>query len=319
MNDIKESGLAKINNIIFICGALRSGSTLFHLMLNSHPNIINPGEYDFLFDKITSNGGFPEIEKYREYLLSDRIFNSKFLEVDESLEYSDLIKSFIEQMKDGNKILAINIHRNFEHAYKMFPDARFIHLLRDPRDVASSSIGMNWAGNVYYGVDHWIETEKSWEKLLPLLKKKQHIEVRFEKLISDSVIVLNTVCDFIGTTYTNAMFDYQNNSTYSKPDITLINQWKKKLSIQELQNVEFKAFDMMSLRNYELSGSIIPPTMIRRVKLSSQNYLYKIRKGIERYGFVLFVLYRLTSRFGLKSWNTSLHYKVSNINTKHLK
>ena len=307
-------------NLVFICGALRSGSTVFHLMLNSHPNITNPGEYDFLFDEIKDNGELPKTSDYIEFLQSDRIFNSTSLNIDITLGYSNLIKSFISQMKEDDNILAINIHRNFEHAYRLFPDAKYIHLLRDPRDVASSSIGMNWAGNVYYGVDHWIDTEKSWDKLTELLDDEQYIEVRFEDLISDAVSALKTVCEFIGTSYTDNMFDYENNSTYSKPDITLINQWKRKLSTLELQNVEYKVFDMMSLRNYELSGNpISAPNVYKRIKLYLQNKLFRMHKGIKTYGLVLFFLYIVTSRLKLKAWHNLLKNKINIIDNKHLK
>jgi len=307
-------------NPVFICGALRSGSTVFHLMLNSHPDITNPGEYDFLFDEIKDNGELPKTSDYIEFLQSDRIFNSTSLNIDITLGYSDLIKSFISQMKEDDNILAINIHRNFEHAYRLFPDAKYIHLLRDPRDVARSSIGMNWAGNVYYGVDHWIDTEKSWDKLTELLDDEQYIEVRFEDLISDAVSALKTVCEFIGTSYTDNMFDYENNSTYSKPDITLINQWKRKLSTLELQNVEYKVFDMMSLRNYELSGNpISAPNVYKRIKLYLQNKMFNIHKGIERYGLVLFFLHRVTGRLKLKAWHNLLKKKINVIDNKYLK
>jgi len=56
------------DNLIFICGALRSGSSLTHVILDHHPEIKNPGEFDFLFDQISADGTFPDIEKYWEWL-----------------------------------------------------------------------------------------------------------------------------------------------------------------------------------------------------------------------------------------------------------
>ena len=319
MKDIKVSSLDKVN-IIFICGALRSGSTLFHLMLNSHPKIINPGELDFLFDRVSENGEYPNISDYIKYLKSDRIFNSTSLNINDSLGYSDLIKSFISQMNEEDKFLAINIHRNFEHAYSLFPDAKYIHLLRDPRDVARSSIGMNWTGNVYYGVDHWISTEKSWDKLTRLINDGQYIEVRFEKLISESESTLEYVCKFLNIPFSNKMFNYENNSTYSKPDITLINQWKRKLNAKELQHVECKTQSMMSLRNYELSGHpVTNPGIFECIQLYIQNKMFKINKGVERYGLVLYFFYRVTGRLNLNSWHTLLKNKISVIDNKFLK
>ena len=307
-------------NPVFICGALRSGSTVFHLMLDSHPGIKNPGEYDFLFDYMNEDGSFPDTKKYIEHLLSDRNFNSTQLKIDDTLSYSGLIKSFISQMNIDEQHLAINIHRNFEYAYRVFPEAKFIHLLRDPRDVAKSSIGMNWAGNVFYGVEHWIDTEKSWENLKELLNDEQYIEVRFEELISNAESTLECVCKFLNISYSVDMFNYENNSTYSKPDISLINQWMRKQSVRELQSVEYKVKDMMSSRSYELSGyPVKKPGFFERAYLYFQNKSFKIIKGIERYGLVLYFLYKITGRLNLNSWHILLKKKISNIDNKYLK
>lgn len=305
---------------VFICGALRSGSTLFHLMLDSHPDINNPGEFDFLFDKISDNGVYPDVISYIDYLSSDRIFNSKGLKINKLLSYSDLIHSFVDQNKHNNKYLAMNIHRHFDRAYLLFPDAKYIHLLRDPRDVARSSIGMNWAGNVYYGVDHWFDTEKSWDKLSLLLRKDQWLDIRFEDLISDTENTLEKVCGFMGVQYTNKMLSYQDSSTYSKPDSSLINQWQRKLSTRELQNVESKVVDMMIGRNYELSGNPLEiPGLIELIKLGFQNKLFKVSKGMERYGVILYILYRVTGKISLTKWHKVLLLRISEIDKDYLK
>ena len=34
--------------LVFVCGALRSGTSMAHLMLNAHPEISNPGQFDFI-------------------------------------------------------------------------------------------------------------------------------------------------------------------------------------------------------------------------------------------------------------------------------
>lgn len=307
-------------NLVFICGALRSGSTLFHLMLDSHPDINNPGEFDFLFDWVSDNGDLPVAGEYVSYLLRDRIFNSKNLIIDESLSYRELILSFIKQMTKEGSFLSLNIHRNFHRAHYLFPQEKFIHLLRDPRDVARSSIGMNWAGNVYYGVDHWIDTEKSWERLKKKINQEQYIEITFEELVSKTEDTLKKVCEFIEVSYSDKIFDYQNSSTYSKPDVTLINQWQRKLSPQELQNVEFKVADMMKTRGYALSGyEIRPPSAFEIVKLAVQNKYFKITRSIQRYGFSLYFLYRLTAKLRVTSWHRKLALQISEIDKKQLK
>ena len=56
-----------------------------------------------------------------------------------------------ERFSSGSRWLAINIHRNFATAREFFPRARFIHLVRDPRDCARSAIGM---GQLQHGGAH---------------------------------------------------------------------------------------------------------------------------------------------------------------------
>ena len=77
-------------NPVFICGALRSGSTLFHLTLNSHPNITNPREFDFLFEKMSDDGLCPSITEYENYLFLNRTLNSKELTINPSFSYNEI-------------------------------------------------------------------------------------------------------------------------------------------------------------------------------------------------------------------------------------
>lgn len=64
---------------VFLVAPVRSGSTLLHLMLDSHPNIVNPSECDFLFDKAADDGTPPDVGHYQEWLKFNRIFLAKKL------------------------------------------------------------------------------------------------------------------------------------------------------------------------------------------------------------------------------------------------
>ena len=286
-----------INNTVFVCGALRSGSSLMHLMLDHHPSIKNPGEFDFLFDQLGYDGDFPSLDTYYQWLAMHRIFLSKNLTIDKSLAYDGLIKSFIEQLSQPKIILALNIHRHFDHIPYLFPEAKFVHLIRDPRDVARSSIGMGWAGNVYYGVDHWLDTELAWKRLQRKISPKQYFEISFEPLIISPEAVLKKLCYFLNVAYSNEMLNYAEDTTYSKPDPSLVTQWKTKLSIKEVQYVESKAHALMQDLGYKLSGeSLISIGFIERLRLKLSNKVFRVEFEIKRYGFSLYVKERF-SRF----------------------
>ena len=153
-------------NLVFLCGALRSGTSMTHLMLNAHPEIRNPGEFDFLFDLFAQNGTMPEVSDFYHFLSTDRIFLSKNLRLEPNAKtYKEALTYLIEQLEDGSNVICLNLHRNFDVAYQCFPDAQFIHMIRDPRDVSRSTIGMGWAGNPYFGIKLWLKTERNWKKL----------------------------------------------------------------------------------------------------------------------------------------------------------
>lgn len=306
--------------IIFICGALRSGSSLTHLMLDSHSKLKNPGEFDFIFDKITDDGTFPPIIEYNEWLSSHRIFQSKSLVINKRLSFPQLIYSFINQLSESDSLLTLNVHRSFDRISYLFPNAKYVHLIRDPRDVARSSIGMGWAGNVYHGVDHWLQTEQSWKRLICEISAEQYIEIRFEDLILSPHIVLKKACEFIGVPYSNEMFDYANDSTYSRPDPLLVSQWKKNLSIKEIQYVETKAHLLMTDLSYELSGyPIITLNFFEKNLLKLTNKIFKLRFSIKRHGIILFIEERLSRFLNLKAINKRIRLAMNETDKQYLK
>jgi len=306
--------------IFFLAGTVRSGSTFLRLMLNSHPGITNPGECDFLFDVVDDEGRYPSIDAYHHFLSTNRIFLAKHLNVDPGLPYPVLVSSFIEQFGQDHSKLVMNIHRHFHRVPYVLPDARYIHLLRDPRDVARSCMGMGWAGNVYYGVDIWIDAERSWDKLKQTLRDDQYLEIKYEELLEDVEVGLGRICRFLGLAYSSQMLDYAKSSTYDKPDKSLSYQWKKKFSQHELALVEDKVGDLLVARGYELSGyTPVKPGLIERLALNYENRKYRVRHQLKRYGIRLYVMNRIANKFGLRSMREACIARMNKIDLNYLK
>jgi hypothetical protein len=311
-----------IENIspVFLCGPLRSGSTVLHVMLSQNPRIASLGEYDFLFDMVNDQGEIPTNKEYIEWLSLNRIFQSKELEVDHRLTYLEQVQSFLRQKSSPDKQLVFNIHRNFHRIPFLFPEAKYIHLIRDPRDVARSCIGMGWVGNVYYGVDHWIEVESSWDKLQSIINNTSFKEVYFEQLINEPEDNLANLCAFMNVPYSPEMLAYEGRSTYSKPDPKLTSQWKRKLSKREIQNAEAKVSQMIVKRGYELSSyPSRHPNIVELIWLSLQNKLYKIKFRIKRYGFNLYLSELLSRHLDMHKWHKTCSLKINDIDKNNLK
>lgn len=306
--------------VIFICGALRSGTSLLHLMLNAHPQISNPGEFDFLFDGINEISDEPDLESYISFLQHNRIFCSRNLVINTNCKtYSDLLHDMIDQLS-SDLILCLNIHRNFDYALHYFPDARFIHIVRDPRDVANSSIPMGWAGHIYFGVDHWIETEYSWNRLMVNADQNSSFQFRYENLISDSHKELSLLCEFLQLPYDKKMLDYHETSTYTPPDITLIEQWRSKQQGREIELVEWKAQELMLERGYEnFNQRPRGPSLWEWVSLSLSNKVYKYKFSIRRYGLLLAVMYKLIVIFPWLPSAGKYRQRIHQVQIKHLR
>jgi len=309
------------NEIFYVCGALRSGSTLLHLMIDNHLKLNNPGEFDFFFDQINKNGEEPSLKYYKSWLGTHRIYNSKGLSFPESaISYSDVLDDFVQQLGMNNKKLILNIHRNFEHIPKYFPDAKYIHLVRDPRDVAKSSISMGWAGNVYFGVKHWLESELSWDKLTKVVKPENIHVLKYEDLVSDPYKTLDNLCKFIGVEFDSMMLNYHENSTYEKLDPSLAFQWKKRLSETEVRLVETKAGHRLKSLSYEMSGfSPIEIGFFYKLLLAYQNKLFRFNFNTKRYGYGLVIKEKFYRNFGMVEKHQDIRVKMNQIELKYVK
>lgn len=203
---------------IFLVGAPRSGTTILQSLLAAHP-------------KITS---FPET-KFFHYLWADRLksrlpdrlhrwFHQEINRPDlynESEIYSrqltsDRIKWFVGVLdrlaiEEGNQSW---LEKTPEHIYfirdilNYLPNAKFIHLVRNPLDVVASmrkatSDPLNnilWGGE--WTLEFCVERWKSAALISYCLRDSpQHLVVRYEDLLADKIRFLSQCCFFIDVAY----------------------------------------------------------------------------------------------------------------------
>jgi hypothetical protein len=297
---------------IFLVGEERSGTTLLRLMLDSHPRISWLNEFEYSVDCVNQPDEWPHLKDYYEYLSTHRIFLATGFEIDEQLDYPNLIKSFLyqKQKRDDKPILGATCHRHYDRLFRMFPRSRFIYLIRDPRDVARSNIGMGWAGNVWTGINRWIESIKLWGYVKQSLETSKYLEIRMEELVLSPNDTLNTICKFIGVPFDANMLEYSDITSYSQPDPTLVEQWKKKLSPNEISLVESKAFDQMILTGYK--PTIAQPrnvTVSEKLFLRIQDKYYRVYVRILNYGFWLVVADYVARKMGLEKFEKQLKFR----------
>ncbi|MEM9400626.1 MAG: sulfotransferase [Verrucomicrobiota bacterium] len=238
---------------VFIVGAHRSGSTLLRVMLDHHPQIALSHEFEFTMHLVGENGEPPPLDTFYNHLSLNASFSRSGFHIDRSLTFAELINSFLEQRQNDKAVVGMTCHENFDRLRFFWPNAKYIHILRDPRDVAHSVVNMGWAGNVWVAANRWVEAEHTWDVLCQKVHEDRRMEVRFENLIANPELELSRVCHFLGLGYDEKMLSYPANSDYALPSPTAASRWRTKMSKKDIQLVEARIGDLCNERHYPVS------------------------------------------------------------------
>lgn len=286
----------------FLVGAERSGTTMLRLMLDHHPQIAFLGEYEFMVDYLPPNG-WPAMHEYEAYLRTNRVYNHWKLTADFTLDYPDLMRSLLVQGSRNKPFHTIGatVHSHFDRLPRIWPEARYIHILRDPRDVALSVVQMGWAGNVWAGAHVWLEAEETWERLRDRLRDDQWTELRFEDLVTNPRDELDRLCRFLDLSYDGNMLDYGKDTTYAAPDPGVAFKWKRKYPTGGASLVEQRIGALLARRGYESgAGPTSEPRAVSRLRLRVENKIGKILFAGRRYGWRLYLADLFARKTGLR-------------------
>ncbi|MGL5834892.1 MAG: sulfotransferase family protein [Waterburya sp.] len=311
-----------IKQPIFLVGAERSGTTLLRLMLDNHPQLAWCYEFEYAVDLLPDAHKWLELQTYYKWLETHRTFQATGFVIDSTLDYPSLINSFLWQKRHNEQklIVGATVHRHFDKLLRIWSDARFIHIIRDGRDVARSCIGMGWAGNVWTGIKRWIEAETLWTELEQQLSSDRRINLTYEQLIVDPVETLKQICDFIGVEYDAAMLNYPQTTTYKFPNPNLIGQWRRKMSDHEIQLVESRIADMLVARGYQLSGlPLLKVNSLMRQQLKLQDWWSRVQFRINLYSLPLFLSDYFSRHLQLHQWQQSIRLQLNAIDDAQLK
>ena len=320
-DSISEAVRTQIERPIFLVGALRSGTTLLTLMLDHHPEIAFPGEFDLAVD-------FPvaqptQLSGYHDWLESNRFFLHHELQIDPALDYPQLVRSFLAQMwyrdGDGKTQIGAAVHRHYRRLLSLWPEARFVHIRRDPRDVAPSWVKMGWYGNTWSAAKAWGEVEQEWLDVRESIPQEQRYEVSFERLIEDARGELQRLCYFLGVEYSDTMLEYPENSTYGEVDPSEAGKWKARSPL-ETQRTEAALGGLLKEAGYESSEhSPLRVGALARVALAVDNLVGRNRFDIQRFGFSLWLSDKLSRWLGQRAWQKRTQLRMHEITERYLK
>jgi hypothetical protein len=82
---------------------------------------------------------------------------------------------------------------------QMFPDMRFIHICRDPRDVMASYYRHKWGGDDFVAISRRLESIYSyWFEIREQLPENCFKEIKLESLAREPLRELESICEFTG-------------------------------------------------------------------------------------------------------------------------
>ena len=205
----------------FIVGSARSGTTLLRLILNAHPEVAVPPESRFITELWRGADEVPVEPVLAAIVAHDRFeaWDVPIEAVREELSgrstasYADVITAphrayarLNGKTRWGDKTPRYVEHIPFLGA--LLIDARFIHLIRDGRNVALSyadvpfgprtvtAAARLWAARVSAGISGG----------RPL--GERYLEVRYEDLVEDAEGETKLICGFLGLEFDPGMLDY---------------------------------------------------------------------------------------------------------------
>jgi len=226
----------------FIVGAGRSGTTLLRLMLDTHPELAIPPETHFIIDLVSwQRRVFDKIFLLFKEFRWKGVFNQRdfFFRILVNHErWGDF-----QIPADALKARIANVHpfnmgEGFRAFYRLYaerfgkarwgdktpryvksmiliqrclPEVRFIHIIRDGRDVALSVRDL-WFGpnTIKEAANRWVWTIKEARRQAQNLH--HYLEVRYEDLILKTEETLRQVCKFIDLPWNPLVLSYYQRS-----------------------------------------------------------------------------------------------------------
>lgn len=241
---------------MLLVGAEQSGTTLLRLMLDSHPEVAFAEEFHYAVDGITADGRFPSNTEFGARLALDRSFGTSGFHFDPQLTFEEMVNGFLisRQRQKEALVVGATIHHGFSRALHLWPQAKLLHLVRDPRDVAAARLNLGLAGNPWHAVEHWVEAEDEWADVAAVVPPHRRLTIDFADLINDHDSTLTAICQFLGVDYTGQMLNYVNDTDYQEPNPNLAGDWRDTLSTRDVRLVEARVGHRLDRGGFPRSG-----------------------------------------------------------------
>lgn len=244
-----------MNPQLFIVGCQRSGTTLLSRMVDANPNIAITHETRWIADWFEDRVGLTPEGRVTPELIPLLLGYPRFARLEigredlegllasgEPVTYADFVTGIFDlyarrQGKRSAGDKTPSYVRSIPTLHALWPKAKFVHIIRDGRDVCLSAADWKSGGELRRRFiplhdDPVTTTAVWWEWLVregreagEALDPNLYHEVRYEALVSDPAAECEKLCEFVGIPYDDAMLRFHEGKERPKPGRSAKNAW----------------------------------------------------------------------------------------------
>lgn len=275
MSDMNE----RFPSPVFITGMPRSGTKLLRDLLRMNPEIGIPSAETLFWPKLIRKFGIKQnfssrkvrIELIKEFkktsfvrylgmlVNEDKIIENKYHISCWNDVFHCLLGPYVKTTriigdKSPSYLFVITL------LLKAFDGAKFVHIIRDPRDCALSARKV-WGKDLLRVAAQWQENMSyvSYLKNIGIVNSSNYLECRYEDLLDNPQNVLNNICNFLGVAFIERMTSLsapsENYGAAKGVNYILkknYNKYKKYLNKAEIKRIEEITFYGMKGKGYNI-------------------------------------------------------------------
>ncbi len=271
----------------FICGCGRSGTTLLRAVMLGHSRLnVSPETHYIrhLVGHVSLSGRLSPEQvtdavnrilahpRWREMEIADAEFRAEAMALP-SPRLGDVLNLVYQRharaagkARPGDK--TPDYIRYVPQLLEIYPDAKFIHLVRDGHDVAVSYAEVGW-GHAYQGEEfEWTQAVRAALSYRNEPFADRILEVRYEDMVVDLEGTIRRICAFLGEDFEPAMLQWHGQvgqlsgeqaSLHTKLRQPLLSDavaaWRRKLTAVQCFLIEASLYRDLEAMNYQLRYS----------------------------------------------------------------
>jgi hypothetical protein len=252
--------MIKKNNPIFILGNNRSGTSLLRLMLTVHPDIVIPPESHFflwLKDKYNNWNKDFNLDSFIEDLFQSTKFETWAIEKQELKKYllKNIPKTYAELISSIYIFYGLKRKERFvywgdknslwieklDDILDIYPNAFFIHIVRDGRDIACSyrAIMNKNLNHIKYApslptqisevAELWSKNVLSVDRFLNKTDRNKKITLKFEDLVSNNAKWISKILKMLNLDMHEECLNYYKKEVFFDYEPKDFENWKEKI------------------------------------------------------------------------------------------